>query len=93
VTAVTPALPEWRKIADRIEALSAAESAADDVRRRATATLDLLQLVATWPVPRTRRFEEDLAASLSDLCQETGVALCDGRICLAGTSCRIVMER
>lgn len=90
----------WRGICERTKALSERGDETGHVRDLAAATHDLLQLVATWPLPRGTRFDEEPASSLFNLCERHGKALCHERCCpedrlrdSTRASCRIIRER
>ena len=72
-------ISEWRLIAANARTVLESEDIAADLRDKAAYTLDLLQLVATWPLPPGLRIEDELALSLFALCQKTGMALCAER--------------
>jgi len=92
-------LAAWSELAAAIEALRSSDSATAEVRSMAAATRDLLQLVATWPVPRKLRLDEELAGLLFGLCEQVERALCDEAYCpaqcrhRADAACRLIIER
>ncbi|MDD5248119.1 MAG: hypothetical protein PHY45_03985 [Rhodocyclaceae bacterium] len=90
---------DWQQLAEGTKALAASTRVAADIRSLAETTTDLLELFATWPVPRQTGLEYDLARSLFRLCEHSGQALCNEGHCptrrdrAAGTVCRLIVNR
>lgn len=87
-------LTHWQPIARNAAAVAADHLQAEDVRSLATATLDLLTLVATWPLARWQRFDEHLAYSVLRLCRCSEQALCSAELCaMDETRCPVIQQR
>lgn len=88
-------LTHWQPIARNAATVAADHLRADDVRGLATATLDLLTLVATWPLARWQRFDEHLAYSVIRLCRCTEQSLCsaDDLCAMDVTRCPVILDR
>ena len=90
-----PMLSHWQPIAQNAAAIATDHRQTEDVRGLATATLDLLTLVATWPLARWQRFDEHLAYSVLRLCRCTGQAICnaDDLCAMDVTRCPVIRDR
>lgn len=72
-----------REVSENVRRLAEEATFPGSLRERAEAVRDLLDLVATWPVPSAMRLDEDIRTQLPDLCNATGVAMCRMPRCAA----------
>lgn len=70
-------------IAANVQRLLDSRNCPEDVRRLAGDVLDLTALLATWPVPRSLKLDEELKRQFLRLCRLSGGNLCGTQQCVA----------
>lgn len=72
-----------REITVKVQRLVDDRDCPEQVRKMAGEVLDLSALLATWPVPRSLKLDEDLKRQCLQLCRISGGALCGTQTCMA----------
>lgn len=72
-----------QELTAKVRRLLDSRNCPEDVRRLAGDVLDLTALLATWPVPRSLKLDEELRRQISGLCRFSGGSLCGVQQCLA----------
>lgn len=71
-----------RELSRNVRQLAATPAFPGDMRARAEAVGDLLDLAADWPVPRSLDLDRDIRSQLPGLCHGSGRPLCGGSFCV-----------
>ena len=72
-----------REVTANIQRLVEDRELPEDIRKRAGDVLDLSSLLATWPVPRSLKLDEELKRQFLGLCRLSGGSLCGTQQCFA----------
>ncbi len=72
-----------REVTGNVQRLVADPDCPEKVRKMAADVLDLSALLATWPVPRSLKLDEELKRQCLELCRLSGGALCATQTCMA----------
>lgn len=71
-----------RELSRNVRQLAATPAFPGDLRARAEAVGDLLDLAADWPVPRSLDLDRDIRSQLPGLCHTSGRPLCGSAFCV-----------
>lgn len=72
-----------REVTANVQRLVDDHESPEEIRKRAGDVLDLSALLATWPVPRALKLDEELRRQFLGLCRLSGGSLCGTQQCFA----------